>query len=126
MVFDVKCDVRHKARLVAGGNWTVNHKEDIYSGVVRIDTIRIRFFLGELYGLSCCACDIGNTFLHGKIKEKNYVTAGTDFEANLHGKNLIIDKSLYGLKISAARFHQHLGESLLTLGFKKTKHDHDL
>jgi hypothetical protein len=70
IVFDVKYDLRHKARLVAGGNWTVNDKEDIYSGVVRMDTARIGFFLGELYGLSCCACDIGNAFLYGKAKEK--------------------------------------------------------
>jgi hypothetical protein len=26
LVFDVKYDLRHKARLVAGGNWTVNYK----------------------------------------------------------------------------------------------------
>jgi hypothetical protein len=71
MVFDVNYDLRHKARLVAGGNWTVNDKEDIYSGVVRMDTARIRFFLGELYGLSCCACDIGNAFLDGKQKRKS-------------------------------------------------------
>jgi hypothetical protein len=25
--FDVRYDLRHKARLVAGGNWTVNDKE---------------------------------------------------------------------------------------------------
>jgi hypothetical protein len=64
MVFDIKYDLRHKVRLVAGGSWTVNDKEDIYSGVVRMDTVRIGFFLAELYGLSCCACDIGNAFLH--------------------------------------------------------------
>jgi hypothetical protein len=52
MVFDVKYDTRHKARLVAGDNRTVNDKEDIYSGVVRMDTVRIGFFIGELYGLS--------------------------------------------------------------------------
>jgi hypothetical protein len=51
IVFNFEYDLRHKARLVAGGNWTVKDKEDIYSGVVRMDTIRIRFFLGELYGL---------------------------------------------------------------------------
>jgi Reverse transcriptase (RNA-dependent DNA polymerase) len=113
IVFDVKYDLRHKARLVAGGNWTVNDKEDIYSGVVRMDTIRIGFFLGELYGLSCCACDIGNAFLYGKTKEKVYVTAGPEFGPTLCGKNLIINKSLYGLKTSAARFHEHLAESLL-------------
>jgi hypothetical protein len=33
---------------------------------------------------------------------------------------------LYGLKTCAARFHEHLSESLLRLGFKKTKHDPDL
>ena len=126
IVFDVKYDLRHKARLVAGGNWTVNDKEDIYSGVVRMDTVRIGFFVGELYGLSCCACDIGNAFLYGKTKEKVYITAGPEFGATLCGKNLIINKSLYGLKTSAARFHEHLAESLLRLGFKKTKHDPDL
>jgi hypothetical protein len=126
MVFDVKYDLRHKAKLVAGGNWTEYDKEDIYSGVNRMDTLRIGFFLGELYGLSCCACDIGNAFLYGKTKEKVYITAGPEFGVDLHGKNLIIDKSLYGLKTSAARFHEHLSESLLRLSFKKTKHDPDL
>jgi hypothetical protein len=64
MVFDVKYDLRHKSRVVGGGNWTVNDKEDIYSGVVRRDTVRIGFFLAELYGLSCCACDIRYAFLY--------------------------------------------------------------
>jgi hypothetical protein len=46
MVFNVKYDLRHKAKLVAVGNWTLNDKEGIYSGVVRMDTVRIGFFLG--------------------------------------------------------------------------------
>jgi hypothetical protein len=91
-----------------------------------MDTVRIGFFLGELYELSCCAFVIGNAFLNGNTKEKVYVTAGPEFGASLHGKNLIIDKSLYGLKTSAARFHEHLSESLLRLGFKNTRHDPDL
>jgi hypothetical protein len=68
MAFDVKYDLRHKARLVAGCNWTVNDKENIYSRIVRMDTVRV--FLGELYGLSCCACEIGIAFLYGKTKEE--------------------------------------------------------
>jgi hypothetical protein len=52
--------------LVASGNWTLNGREDIYSGVVGIDTVRIGFFLEEMYGLSCCVCDIRNAFLYGK------------------------------------------------------------
>jgi hypothetical protein len=51
MAFDVKYDLRHKARLFAGGNRTVNDKEDIYSGIVYMDIVRIGFFLGDLYGL---------------------------------------------------------------------------
>jgi hypothetical protein len=58
--------------------------------------------------------------------KKNDITSGTKSGVNLHGKNLIIDDSLYGLKTSAARFHDHLSESLLRLVFKKTKHDPDL
>jgi hypothetical protein len=95
MVFDVKYDLRLKARLVAGGNWTVNDKEDIYSGVVRMYTVRIWFFLGELYGLSCCACDIRNAFLYEETKEKVYIAAGPEFGSNLHGNILIINESLY-------------------------------
>jgi hypothetical protein len=40
--------------------------------------------------------------------------------------NLIINISLYGLKTSAARFHEHLAESLLRYEFMKIKQDPDL
>jgi Reverse transcriptase (RNA-dependent DNA polymerase) len=65
-------------------------------------------------------------FCTEKPKEKVYITVGPEFGATLCGKNLIINKSLYGLKTSAAKFFEHLAESLLRLGFKKTKHDPDL
>jgi hypothetical protein len=91
-----------------------------------MDAIRIKFFLGEMYGQSCCACDIGNAFLHGKTKEKVYITAGPEFGVYLCGKNLIVVESLYGHMTSAVRFHKHLSESLLILGLEKTKHDPDL
>jgi hypothetical protein len=94
-------------------------KKDIFSGVFRMDTVKIGFFLGELYGLSCFACDIGNAFLYVKTKEKVHITSVPEFGVDLHGKNLIIDKSLYGLKTSAARFHEHLSESLLRLGLRR-------
>jgi hypothetical protein len=61
-----------------------------------------------------------------KTKEKIYITAGPEYGLDLHAKNIMIDKSLYRLKTSAARFHEHLSESLLRLRFKNTKHDPDL
>jgi predicted protein tyrosine phosphatase len=61
-----------------------------------------------------------------KTKEKVHITVVPEFVESLHGKNLIIDESLYGLKTSAARFHEHLSDSLLRLSFKKTKHEPDI
>jgi hypothetical protein len=39
MVFDVKFDGRRKASLVVGGNKTVVTSEEIYSGVVGVETV---------------------------------------------------------------------------------------
>jgi hypothetical protein len=71
----VKHDPRHKERLVADGNWTINNKDNIHSGDVDMETMRIRFFLIDFYGISWCACDIRCAHLYRKIKEKFYITA---------------------------------------------------
>jgi hypothetical protein len=51
-----------------------------------MDTVRIGFILGELYGLSCCAYDIGNAFLYGKTNVKVYITAGPEFGVDFYCK----------------------------------------
>jgi hypothetical protein len=53
IVYDVKFDLRKKARLVANGNHASPTKDDIYSGVVAMDTIRLAFQLAAMNGLSC-------------------------------------------------------------------------
>ncbi len=103
MIFDVKFDLRRKARLVAGGHMTDPPKDDIYSGVVGMEAIRTGFLLATLNNLQVCAADIGNAFLYGKTREQVYIVAGPEFGEN-KGKPLIIDKGLYGLKSSSARF----------------------
>ena len=55
-VHDVKFDLRRKSRLVAGGNHTAPPKEDIYSGVVGMSSIRMAFLLAAMNNLSACAC----------------------------------------------------------------------
>ena len=116
MIFDVKFDLRHKARLVAGGHKTDPPKEDIFSGVVGMETVRIRFLLATVNTLDVCAADIGNAFLYGKTKEKVFIIAGPEFGAAV-GKPLIIDKGLYGLRSSSARFHEHLAAKLRLMGY---------
>ena len=82
------------------------------------------FVLANLNGLQCCAADVGNAFLYGKTCEKVYIVAGPEF-GSLHGQRLIIDRSLYGLRSSAARFHEHFATKLRSLGFHPSLADSD-
>ena len=102
LTFDVMFDLRRKACLVGGGNWTDASDEDAYCAVVSIDSVRTAFFLAELNDLDIVAADIGNAYLHGFTKEKIYTTAGPEF-GELECRVLICVKSLYGLKTSMAR-----------------------
>ena len=70
IVFAVKFDGRRKARLVMGGNVTDNPKEEVYSGVVNISSVRLAFLISLLNDLQVCAADVGNAFLNGINKEK--------------------------------------------------------
>ncbi len=124
IIFDVKFDLRRKARLVAGGHRTDPPVDDIYSGVVGMDTVRLGFVLANLNDLEVCAADIGNAFLYGKTQEKVYVIAGKEF-GPLHGQPLIIDKGLYGLRSSSARFHEHLSAKLRLMGYRPSHADSD-
>lgn len=75
-VFDVKYDLRRKTRLVDGGNTTSPSIEDIYSGVVSIESVRIALLLADANNLEVLATDVGNAFLYGTTKEKLYTFAG--------------------------------------------------
>ena len=125
IVFDVKFDLRRKARLVLQGNRVSPPKEDIYSGVVNMDSVRLAFTIAAMNNLNVCAADISTAFLYGKAREKVYIIAGKEFGA-LAGKPLIVDKSCYGLKSSAASFHSHLSEKIRRMGFRPSKMDPDL
>src|SRR3982751_4185006 len=91
-----------------------------------METVRICFTLARLNELEVCAGDIGNAYLYGKTKEKVFIIAGPEFGDKLLGKRLIIDKALYGLKSSSARFHVHLSDTLLSMGYKPSKAGYDL
>ena len=58
LIFAVKHDGRHKARLVAGGHLTPDHIESIYSGVLSIRSLRLVIFLVKLNNLKVWGADI--------------------------------------------------------------------
>src|SRR5207253_9041451 len=125
-IYDVKFDGRRKCRLVAGGHMTDPASEDVFSGVVNLETVRICFVLAILNKLEVIAGDIGNAYLYGRTKEKVYIVAGPEFGPALFGRKLIIVKVLYGLNSSSARFHEHLSSTLIKMGYKPSKADYDL
>ena len=63
LVFAVKFDGRHKARLVVDGHLTPEPAENIYSGVVSLRNPRLVIFLGKLNNLDIWGADIGNAYL---------------------------------------------------------------
>ena len=58
LVFAVKFDGRHKARLVADGHLTPEPIENIYSGVVSLRKLRLVIFLVKLNHLELWGADI--------------------------------------------------------------------
>ena len=124
-VYDVKHDLRHRARMVAGGHLTAKDPSSSYAGVVSLKSMRLALLVGELNHLQSCAGDIGSAYLEARTKEKVYVIAGPEFGERA-GHTLIILAALYGLRSSGARFHDKLSDSLREEGFLPSFADPDL
>lgn len=125
LVYDIKHDGRHKARLVAGGHLTETPLESVYSGVVTLRSVRLVAFLAELNGLDLWATDVGNAYLEAYTSEKVCIIAGPEF-GELAGHLLIIVKALYGLKSSGLRWYERFAIVLREMGFFQSKADSEV
>ena len=95
MIFDVKHDLRHKCRLVAGGHLTKPNGDSSYSSVASLRSIRLVTFIAELNDLELEAADVGNAYLEARTNEKVCFVAGPSFKQyGLDGHMLAIDKAL--------------------------------
>ena len=104
LIFDVKHDGRHRARLVADGHLTDVPLDSVYSGVVSLRGFCLVVFLAELNQLELWATDIGSAYLEAVTSERLYIIAGPEF-GDREGHILVIYKALYGLRSSGARWH---------------------
>ena len=122
MIFVVKHDSRHKARLVADGSLTPEPVENIYTGVVSLTHLRLVIFLGELNKLELWGADIGNAYLEAYTQEKQFIIDGPEFE-ELEGFILIFNRALYGLKSSGKRWAERFYDIIKDMRFTPSKVD---
>ena len=126
LIFEVKFDLRRKARYVAGGHLTSVPSSMTYSSVVSRESVRIAFLVAALNGLEVWTADIQNAYLNAPTKERVWFKAGEEWGEN-EGRPVLIVRALYGLKSSGQAWRQFLAETLKNnLGFTSSLADPDV
>lgn len=125
LIYNVKNDGQHKARLVADGHLTDIPNKSVYSSIVSLRGLQILLFLAELNGLEVWGTDIGNTYLEALMSKRACIRAGPEFRA-LAEHLLLIYKALYGFCLSGARWHDRLSDVLRQEGFMPCQAEPDI
>ena len=98
MIFDIKQqDLRHKARLVVGGNVVDACHLTTYASTAKLISIRIMWVLSKHYNLQMMVADISNAFPNAQCWERVWSRDGPEF-GERNGSIITIQKALYGLK----------------------------
>ena len=92
-VFDVKYDLRHRCRTVAGGNMNEMPDIDTYCPVINVTTVRMALMYGAANDMLVCAADISSAYLHSDTKEKVFVRLGKEF-GEYEGTNSASEESV--------------------------------
>ena len=101
--------------------------DEIYSPVVRIETIRVLIALAALEDWQIHHLDVKSAFLNGEISEVIYVKQPEGFLVKRkEGYVLRLKKALYGLKQAPRAWYFKLHSCLLSLGFIKSAYEQSL
>ena len=125
-VYDVKHDLRHKSRLVAGGHLVnVPTHVQIYSSQVKPISVKLLHVIAHKQDLLQLCGDVGNAFVNAYSSELVYAIAGREF-GDKEGQVVLVRKALYGLAGSSAAWSAHFSASLRSYGFTPTRYDRDV
>src|SRR6201988_5570594 len=103
-VFDLKSDGQKKARLVAKGFSQVEgiNYDEIFSPVVRFETVRMMIALVALKGWHIRGRDVKTAFFYGELEEELYMEQPEGFKVKgQEGKVMRLKRAIYGLKQAA-------------------------
>ena len=79
MIFDIKQDLRRKARLVIGGNMVDSTGHEIYTSVIKQHSHRIIEVSEKANDLVILVIDIGNAYLYANTREKIFTRCDQSF-----------------------------------------------
>lgn len=112
----------HKARLVARGFQQQGNFDDIYSPVLKLQTLRILLSIASHRNYHIHQMDVRGAFLYGRIDEQVYLTPPKGLKVK-PGKVLKLTRSLYGLKKSPRYWYEHFNRTIVEYGFKRSEND---
>ena len=69
MIFEVKHDLRHKARLVAGGHLVDVLDNSVYSSCVKNISVQLLHVIAQKHKLDQLSGDVGNAFVNAYTNE---------------------------------------------------------
>ena len=79
LIYNVKHNGRHKARLVADGHLTAVPDISVYSSIISLQGLHMLFFIAELNGIKIWGTNIGNAYLEALTSEYAWTVAGLGF-----------------------------------------------
>jgi len=97
LLFDIKLDGTHKARLVTDGSNTPLYP-DSYSSVIAPEHVRLALVVATLNGLDHEMIDLENAYLHALTKEFAYTYLHSEY-GSLGGKLQLFHKGTYLQKL---------------------------
>jgi hypothetical protein len=133
-IFDIKQDLRRKARTIARGHEVDAFDINCHSSNMKGISARLLMLIADANGYDVRVGNIKNAYLYAPTAEKVWTICGPEFsrvmidgvECNMSGRKALIVKALYGLKSSGRQWHKYLGDILRGLGFKPSQFDSDV
>jgi transposase InsO family protein len=128
-VFKVKRDEngevnKFKCRLVAKGFQQNDVYEEIYSPVLRLNTLRSLLSIAVNEKLIIHQMDVCNAFLHGELKETVYMSLPDDKKTD--NKVCKLKKAIYGLKNAPIEWYRKFNKFMIAEKYKKLETDNCL
>ncbi len=130
MIFDVKQLGRCKARLVIGRHIIDATGHDLYASNMKTISAHALMLIAAANRYDVLCGDIGNAYLYASNTIPVWVRLSEEFtvfdKLIKPGTPASIEQAQYGLPIGANRWHAHLSDTLLSMGFKPTHFDPDV